>query len=253
MDDTTLMLIAAIVVGFIAQMVDGAMGMAYGVTSNSFLLSLGVSPALASASVHAAEVFTTGVSGISHWRLGNVNRDLFQRLLIPGVIGGVIGAYLLTEVPSDIIKPLVSLYLLLMGARIIYKALRKDEGSERTPPLIPLGFVGGLLDAIGGGGWGPVVTTTLVANGHTPRFAIGSVNLAEFFVTLAESITFVLTLGAALGNQLALVAGLIVGGLPAAPLAAVVSRRLAPQKLMLAVGALIIFLSIRTLVLALGG
>lgn len=253
MSDELSLLVMALGVGFLAQVIDGALGMAYGVTSNSFLLGLGLPPALASASVHAAEVFTTAASGAAHWRLGNVDRTLFQRLVMPGVLGGVIGAYLLTEAPGDLIKPLVALYLLAMGARILYKALRRPSAAGHTPPLFPLGLAGGFLDAIGGGGWGPVVTSTLVANGHTPRTAIGSVNTAEFFVTLAQSVTFVLSLGALLGDQVTVVAGLVLGGLPAAPLAALVSRRLPPRRLMLIVGGLIVLLSARTLALALAG
>lgn len=248
MDENALTFIVCVGIGFIAQIVDGSLGMAYGVTSNTFLLSIGLPPALASASVHTAEVVTTAVSGVSHFRVGNVDKEVFRRLLIPGVIGGVVGAYILSEVPADPIKVLVSIYLVVMGAIIIRKAMKRADPTETTPPLVPLGLAGGFLDAVGGGGWGPVVTTTLVGSGYHPRFAIGSVNTAEFFVTLAESVTFFLALGAV---NWAAIAGLIVGGVPAAPLAAVMSKRLAPQRLMLLVGALIIALSVRNIVLAL--
>jgi hypothetical protein len=232
-------------VGFAAQIIDGALGMAYGVSSTTFLLSTGVGPAAASASVHMAEVFTTLVSGLSHLKLGNVDRALFRRLVVPGVIGGVLGAYVLSELPGDKIKPFVSAYLILMGLRILWKALRKPGPGSPLKRVVPLGIVGGFFDAIGGGGWGPIVTTTLVANGHNPRISIGSVNLAEFFVTLSESVVFLLTIRL---TNLDIIAGLIAGGVVAAPLAAVVCRRLSPRKLMAAVGLLIILLSVRTLV-----
>ncbi len=242
-------IVVFIIVGFVAQMIDGALGMAYGVSSTTFLLSLGVSPALASASVHTAEVATTAISGLSHLRLGNVDRALFSRLLIPGVIGGVIGAYILTSIPGDVIKPVVSVYLLLMGLVILRKSLAPPP--EDAPPrkhLVPLGLVGGFFDAIGGGGWGPIVTSTLVAAGNNPRFAIGSVNIAEFFVTICESITFFLTLGAMRWET---VLGLLIGGVAAAPLAAYACARLPTRTLMRLVGVLIVLLSLRTLYMAL--
>lgn len=238
-----------ILVGFIAQMIDGALGMAYGVSSNTFLLSVGIPPAAASASVHMAEVFTTGVSGISHWRLGNLDKDLIKRLLIPGVIGGVLGAYILSSIPGDVIKPFVSAYLMIMGIVIIARALRKDPKVNRvTSHIVPLGLVGGFFDAIGGGGWGPIVTTTLVARGNHPRFTIGSVNFAEFFVTFAESVTFILTVGLEFWK---IILGLLIGGVMAAPLAALVVKKLPTRWLMALVGLLIIILSIRTIYLAL--
>ena len=242
-------IVVFIIVGFVAQMIDGALGMAYGVSSTTFLLSLGVSPALASASVHTAEVATTAISGLSHLRLGNVDRELFSRLLIPGVIGGVVGAYILTSVPGDVIKPIISMYLLLMGLVILRKSFVPPR--EDVPPrrhLAPLGLIGGFFDAIGGGGWGPIVTSTLVATGNHPRFAIGSVNIAEFFVTVCESVTFFLTLGAMRWET---VLGLLVGGVAAAPLAAYVCARLPARTLMRLVGSLIVLLSLRTLYMAL--
>ena len=240
-----------ILVGFIAQMIDGAMGMAYGVSSNTFLLSLGIPPAAASASVHMAEVVTTGVSGISHWRLGNVNWSLVRRLLIPGVIGGVTGAYILTSIDADFIKPYVSAYLLVMGVVILVKAFKKsgDDGKDRTHQAGLLGLAGGFFDSIGGGGWGPIVTTTLVARGNNPRFTIGSVNFSEFFVTFSESAVFVLTLS--LANYWQIILGLLIGGVIAAPLAAIVARKLPVRALMVMVGTLIIALSIRTIYMAL--
>lgn len=244
-----------ILVGFLAQMIDGCLGMAYGVSSNSFLLTIGVPPATASASIHAAEVFTTAVSGISHWRFGNVNFNLVKKLAIPGVLGGIVGAYLLVQLPGDVIKPYVSAYLVLMGLRIIWKAFGKrhevnedeDEISTRIP-LTPLGLIGGLFDAIGGGGWGPVVTTTLMADGTTPRKVIGSVNLTEFFVTFAEAVTFLLTLGYL--QFWKVIVGLVIGGTIAAPFGAYLTKRMPAKLMMILVGSLIVFLSMRTIILS---
>ena len=240
-----------VLVGFIAQIIDGALGMAYGVSSNTFLLSVGIPPAAASASVHMAEVATTGVSGISHWRLGNIDWNLVKRLLIPGVVGGVAGAYLLTSIDGNVIKPFISAYLLIMGVIILVKAFNHKErkGAENyTARVSVLGLIGGFFDSIGGGGWGPVVTTTLVARGKNPRLTIGSVNFSEFFVTFAESVTFVLTLSFSQYWQIIL--GLLVGGALAAPLAAQMTKILPVKTLMIMVGTLIIILSIRTIYLA---
>ncbi len=240
-----------IIVGFMAQLVDGALGMAYGVTSNSLLLSLGVPPAISSASVHFAEVFTTLVSGFSHFKLGNVDKTLFKKLLIPGIIGGVVGAYVLTQIPTGIIKPLIAIYLALMGVRILFKVFRKKSVNRevfvRKRHFYLLGLVGGFFDAVGGGGWGPIVTTTLVADGKNPRKTIGSVNAAEFFVTVAEVIAFL-----ALISQFNwfVILGLIIGGCAAAPIAAFVTRKINPKALMIILGLLIIGLSIRTILLA---
>jgi uncharacterized membrane protein YfcA len=241
-----------VLVGFVAQMIDGALGMAYGVSSNTFLLSLGIPPAAASASVHMAEVVTTGISGYSHWKLGNVDWKLVRRLLIPGVIGGVFGAYLLTSVNGDVIKPYIAAYLILMGGVIIYKAFtlqpRNKPDEYHGPNVSWLGLLGGFCDAIGGGGWGPVVTSTLVARGKYPRTTIGSVNFSEFFVTLSQSVVFVLTLNFAQYWQV--IVGLLIGGGIAAPLAARMTKQLPIKTLMIMVGALIIILSIRTIYLA---
>lgn len=239
-----------ILFGFVAQMIDGCLGMAYGVSSTTFFLSLGIPPAVASACVHISEVFTTAASGISHFKFGNVDRKIFLRLLIPGVIGGVAGAYILTELPGDKIKPFISLYLLIMGLIILVKVFRKTYLTKTRTRLAPLGLAGGFFDAIGGGGWGPIVTTTLVANGNHPRFAIGSVNSAEFFVTIAQSITFMLTIGVILMQHWEKIAGLLAGGILAAPLAAYVCKRAPTRILMVMVGLLIIGLSARVVYLA---
>ena len=241
--------IVFMVVGFIAQMVDGALGMAYGVSSTTFLLSMGIPPAVASASVHTAEIFVSGVSGLSHLRFGNVDKKLFKKLLIPGVVGGVLGAYVLTALPGEKMKPFVASYLLIMGLVVLRKAFKKTrEKAAKTRLLLPLGLVGGFCDAIGGGGWGPIVTSTLVARGHNPRFTVGSVNLAEFFVTTAEVATFSATIGL---THWQVVVGLIAGGIVAAPLAAYVCKRLPTRILMTMVGAAIVALSVRTIYLAL--
>ncbi len=235
-------------VGFAAQLIDGALGMAYGISSTSFLLSLGIPPALASSSVHVAEVFTAGVSGLSHLRMGNVNRRLFQRLVLPGAIGAVVGAYVLTNIDGNTVKPFIAVYLLVMGAVIIWKALRKPVQERPEKSLAPLALFGGFIDAVGGGGWGPVVASTLLSKGHHPRYTIGSVNLAEFFIALAGASTFVALIGT--GNW-QIIVGLVLGGAFAAPFAAYLCRKVAPKVLMLMVGVLIIGLSVRTLVLTL--
>jgi len=249
-----LVILLYVLVGFLAQMIDGALGMAYGVSSNTFLLSLGIPPAAASASVHMAEVVTTGISGISHWKLGNVDWRLVRRLLIPGVIGGAAGAYLLTSIDGNVIKPYIAVYLLVMGCVIVYKAFtlvpRLKPDGYHGPRISLLGLVGGFCDAIGGGGWGPVVTSTLVARGKNPRMTIGSVNFSEFFVTLVQSIMFVLTLS--FGEYWQVILGLLIGGAIAAPIAAKLAQKLPMKALMIFVGILIVALSIRTLVLALG-
>jgi uncharacterized membrane protein YfcA len=199
--------------------------------------------------VHAAETFTTGASGAAHWKLGNVDRKLLWRLAVPGAIGGAIGAYALSEFPGDTVKPFVSAYLLLLGIVIIWKALTKRPREAPKPHSVaPLGFFGGLLDAIGGGGWGPIVTSSLLGQGTTPRYAIGSVNLAEFFVTLAISAMFFLTIGLSLWP---IITGLIIGGVVAAPFAALAAKHIPAKLLMLVVGCVVIGLSLRTLFVAL--
>lgn len=234
-----------IAVGFAAQLVDGAIGMAYGVSASSVLLSLGIPPATASATVHAAEVFTTGASGLSHWRLGNVNWRLFFTLAIPGMLGGAVGAYLLTTLPADTIRPFINCYLILMGVVILWKAARKFTPEAASARIIaPLGLFGGFIDAIGGGGWGPVVASTLIGRGVAPRFVIGSVNIAEFFVTCVISVTFLATIGLQLWPM---ITGLIIGGVIAAPIAAIVTRKIPARPLMVLVGVVVIALGLREL------
>lgn len=248
--DSDISIFIFILVGFIAQTIDGALGMAYGVSSNSFLLGIGVPPAAASASVHMAEVVTTAISGFSHWRLGNLDTKLIKSLLLPGTLGAVAGAYILTNIPGDILKPFISAYLLIMGVIILVKGLSKTHIEQKVVShLSTLGIIGGFFDAVGGGGWGPIVTTTLVARGNNPRLTIGSVNFSEFFVTFAQSVVFVFSLQ--FSEYWKIILGLLIGGAIAAPLAAIVTKKLPVQKLMLLVGTLIILLSIRTLYLAL--
>lgn len=227
-------------IGFLAQMVDGALGMAYGVLSTSFLLGAGIPPAAASASVHTAEVVTTGLSGLSHAYFKNIDRRLFIRLAMAGVVGGAVGAYLLSSVPADAVRPFIAAYLGLMGIIILRRAILWGRRvAPKATPIAPLGFVGGLLDALGGG-WGPIVVSTLIGRGGTPRYSIGTVNAAEFFVTLATSVTFVITLGFHHGT---IVLGLLAGGALAAPFAGYFSKRIPPRPFTYAVGIAIVLLS----------
>jgi uncharacterized membrane protein YfcA len=232
---------AAVAVGLVAQAVDGALGMAFGITSTSFLLATGSSPAVASAAVHIAEVFTTGVSGISHIKLGNVDKRLFLRLLVPGMVGAAAGAWLVSSVDGAAIKPYIAAYLLLLGLYVISKVFRVITPRRAEPRHVAkLGLLGGFVDAAGGGGWGPVVTTTLVGTGHDPRMTIGSVNLAEFFLTFVSAGVFAMLVSE---SPWVTVAGLVVGGLFAAPFAALLTRRLRTKTLLALVGTVIVLIS----------
>ncbi|WP_374339589.1 sulfite exporter TauE/SafE family protein [Methyloversatilis sp.] len=240
----------AAAVGFIAQSIDGALGMAYGISATTFLLGTGASPAVASASVHIAEIFTTGLSGLSHLRLGNVDRKLMLRLLIPGVTGGVLGALVVTHFDGAALKPWISGYLLVMGIYVLAKAWRHRRKPAQEPKHVAkLALFGGFVDAAGGGGWGPVVTTSLVGAGQDPRRTIGSVNFAEFFIAIASAGAFVIFIDAA---PWATVAGLVAGGMFAAPLAAFLCRALPARALLVLVGTLISALSLYNLSQALG-
>lgn len=233
--------------GFVAQMIDGALSMGYGVSATTLLLSFGVTPAAASASVHTAEVVATAFSAWNHWRLKNVIASFVRKLLIPGVIGAIAGAYVLTSVSGDVIRPFMAAYLLIMGIIILAKAWRRSVhvGSEKH--LLPLGLAGGFCDAIGGGGWGPIVAGTLLARGNEPRTTIGSVAFSEFFVTFAASAMLLLTIGV---TSWLPIAGLALGGAIASPLAARLTGRIPPRPLMIAVGIMVILLSVRTIALA---
>jgi uncharacterized protein len=237
-------LINFILVGLAAQMVDGALGMAYGATCTSFLLGLGLPPATASASVHVAEIFTTGVSGLSHLKFGNVNKKLFLYLLVPGIVGAVLGAYLLSDVINgDLIKPFIAVYLLVLGIVILRKALLKKHFKKKTKNVGWLAGFGGFMDAVGGGGWGPIVTSTLLSTGRSANYTIGSVNLAEFFIALSGAGTFLVFTGIS-GWQA--IIGLIIGGVFASPFAAFVVSKVKRKPLMIFVGILIMCLSLRT-------
>ena len=227
-----------IAVGFAAQMIDGALGMAFGVINNTLLVSIvGLPPALASASVHAVETFTTAASGISHIYHRNVNWKLFRRLVIPGMIGGALGAYVLSNVDASAAKPFVMAYLASIGLYLLYRAWR-GKVEPREPKIIePLGLAGGFLDAAGGGGWGPVVTSNLLVQGASPRTTIGTVNTSEFFLTATISGMFLYTMGfAAFTLQ---TAGLLIGGLIAAPFGALLAKRVPARLLMAMVGVLL--------------
>jgi uncharacterized membrane protein YfcA len=233
-----------IVAGFVAQLIDGSLGMAYGVTASTLLLAFGVPPAATSATVHAAECFTTGASAISHHAFGNVNRLLFRRLLLPGIIGAVLGAYILASFPGDALKPYVAGYLLIMGCVIVLKSFREFPPRTVRTHLTPLGFFGAFIDAIGGGGWGPIVATTLIVRGNNIRETVGSVNAVEFFITLAASITFILTLGL---TNWRIILGLAIGGLLAAPIGAWACKRIPVRPFMISIGTLVVAMSLRTL------
>lgn len=233
-------------VGIGAQLIDGALGMAYGVSASSFLMATGVSPAVASASVHVSEVFTTGASAISHFRMKNVKADLFKKMVLPGMIGAAVGAYVLTAIDGNVVKPFVSAYLLIMGIVIIRKAYFPPQQSSTVKRLGILALIGGFLDSIGGGGWGPVVNSTLLGTGKLePKYTIGTVNTIEFFVTSASAGIFTLFMGI---QNFTVIGGLVVGGVVAAPLGAILVGKIKPKTLMLMVGILVIFLSLRTLV-----
>jgi uncharacterized protein len=230
--------------GFIAQMIDGALGMAYGVSASTFLLSFGVPPAAASASIHTSEIFTSGVSGLMHLKFQNVNKKLFKTLLLPGIIGAALGAYILSslETYNYIMKPAIACYTLYLGVVIIRKAVVGVKNRINTKKIPGLAVFGGFMDSVGGGGWGPIVSSTLIAGGRHPRYTIGSVNLAEFFVALASSLTFLLVIGL---SHWQIIAGLILGGIIAAPIAAYLSSKIPVKKLMIVVGVVVILVSIR--------
>ncbi|WP_420147450.1 sulfite exporter TauE/SafE family protein [Spirosoma sp.] len=240
-----------IMAGFIAQMIDGALGMAYGVTATTFLTSVGISPVFATASVHSSEIFTSGVSGYMHLKFGNVNSRLFKVVLIPGVIGAALGAYLITslsdvEVIADYLSPAISVYTAILGALILKKALAKHQKKKPVRQIGLLAWFGGFVDAIGGGGWGPIVNSTLIAAGRHPRYTIGSVNLAEFFVSFASSVVFALYAG--LDNYGMVIIGLILGGMIAAPIAARLAQKLPVKTMMILVGIVIIIVSLRKII-----
>jgi uncharacterized protein len=241
-----------IAIGFAAQIIDGALGMAFGVISSTLLVSvMGVAPARASAGVHLVEMFTTGASGISHVLHKNVDWKLFARIAVPGVIGGVLGAYVLSNIDSSVARPLVMLYLTCIGFYLLYKALTypTEPKVKEAKVAVPLGLIGGFLDASGGGGWGPVVTSNLLIQGTDPRKTVGTVNTAEFFLTFAVSMTFIATIG--LEAFTVVTGGLLLGGLVAAPFGAVIAKRVKLRTLLLMVGTVLTATSLFSLYKAL--
>ncbi|MFD2717574.1 TSUP family transporter [Hymenobacter monticola] len=234
-----------VAVGFAAQLIDGMLGMGYGVVSAISLMSLGLSPVSVSASIHTAEMFASGASGYQHYRFGNVNKKLFRVLLLPGIAGSIGGAYLLSrfgEEYANWVKPLLAAYLLILGLRILSKALRPQRDKRRKVKNAGwLAGAGGFLDSFGGGGWGPLVTSTLITNGRTPRYVIGTVSLVEFFVTFASAFTFFAMKGL---SHWQIVAGLIVGGVAAAPIAARLAGRIPTRWMFVGVGLMVILWSL---------
>jgi hypothetical protein len=235
-----------LLIGIFAQLVDGTLGMGYGATATSFLLSFGVPPVISSMGVHVAEMFTTGASAMSHYKFKNINKKLVLNLLIPGVTGSIIGAYLLSDViDGNIIKPYIAVYMIILAVVIIIKGLKRNIKKTKTKRLGPLAAFGGFMDSIGGGGWGPIVTSTLMGQGRNPRYTIGSVNTAEFAISFASGITFMLFEGI---NGWQVIIALIVGGIVAAPLSAYLVNKIPRKPITILVGLLLIFLSVKTLV-----
>lgn len=236
-----------VLAGFLAQLVDGALGMGYGVTSASILLSTGINPAAISGSIHTAEMFASGASGYSHYKFGNVNKKLFKVLVIPGVIGAIAGAFLLVflgEKYSNYIRPIMALYTLFLGVKIFMNAFRKMNQQQKFKQYGPLAGLGGFLDSFGGGGWGPIVTTTLITKGRSPRFVIGTVSLTEFFVTLASAFSFFMLLGV---THWQTIVALIIGGFLAAPIAARLAGKLPRKTSFILLGILVIIWSLKIL------
>jgi uncharacterized membrane protein YfcA len=230
-----------ILIGLGAQLVDGALGMAFGLICSSILLSMGLPPAAVSASVHAAEVVTTGVSGASHAYFRNIDKRLFWRLTVSGALGGALGAYILTRLPGELIRPFIHLYLLVLAILILFRSFGRwmPRGEVKRVPV--LGFFAGLLDATGGGGWGPLASSTLLARGGQARTTIGTVSASEFVITLIVSLTFLLTIGL---DHLEIVLGLLIGGAIAAPLAAWFVRHVAERIVLKVVGVLVLCISL---------
>jgi uncharacterized membrane protein YfcA len=233
-----LAIVPFIAIGFAAQLVDGALGMAFGVICNVLLVAIvGVAPARASANVHIVETFTTAVSGISHALHGNIDRKLFARLLIPGLIGGVTGAYVLTSIDGSVVKPFVLAYLVAMGIYLLIRGFMTIPQHGHAKVVAPIGLIGGFLDAVGGGGWGPMVTSNLLVQGVEPRRVVGTVNSVEFFLTVTVSATFIYHLG--LRDFATATLGLLIGGVAAAPIGAVLAKRIPTRTLMILVGAVL--------------
>ena len=235
--------------GFIFAMIDGAIGMSYGVTSTTFSLSMGIPPASASMGVHLSEIMSNGIAGWMHYRMGNINWKMFKLLLIPGIIGAVSGAYILSSLEhySQYTKPFVSLYTLILGIVIFSKALK--TGQKRTKAKIKniplLGLGGGFIDAVGGGGWGSIVLSTLIAGGRHPRFSLGTVKLSRFFIALMSSLTFITMLS---GARWAAVSGMVIGSALASPIAAKISNRISAKAIMMSVAVIVILISLKSII-----
>lgn len=228
-------LLPFIAVGFAAQLVDGALGMAFGVISSTLLVGvLGVPPALASQRVHVVECFTTGVSGLSHLFHRNIDFRLFLRLLVPGVAGGILGAYLLSNLDAGLVKPFVLFYLTLIGLYLLWRGLMYPPKLREAKLVAPLGLLGGFLDAAGGGGWGPVVTSNLLIQGADPRKVVGTVSAVEFFLTVTVSAAFIYHLGVA--DLAGATLGLLIGGIAAAPLGAWAAKHFPAKQMLILVG-----------------
>lgn len=237
-----------ILTGFLAQMVDGVLSMGYGVTSATCLMSFGISPVAVSAAIHTSEIFTSGVSGYSHYKFGNVNKKMFRHLVIPGVIGAILGAVLLVflgEKGGKWLMPLVALYAMFLGMKILIKAFSINRKKEKVKRIGWLAGVGGFFDSFGGGGWGPIVTSTLVSKGKNPRYTVGSVSLTEFFITLASAATFFVMVGVSHWN---VVLGLLLGGAMAAPFAAKLAGKLPRKTMMIAVGVMVMIWCLRMVI-----
>lgn len=235
--------------GFVFAMVDGAIGMSYGVTSTAFSLSMGISPASASMAVHLSEIMSNGIAGWMHYRMGNVNWKLFKLLIIPGILGALTGAYLVSSLEhySMYTKPLVSVYTLILGSVILskaFKAGKRKAGDKKIKRISLLGLGGGFIDAVGGGGWGSIVLSSLIAGGRHPRFSLGTVKLTRFFIAMIGSLTFLIMLNSAPWSA---IAGLIIGSALAAPIAARISNRISVKVIMVAVGIIVILVSVRSI------
>ncbi|WP_423141004.1 sulfite exporter TauE/SafE family protein [Parablastomonas sp. CN1-191] len=236
-------LLPFILVGFAAQLVDGALGMAFGVICNTLLVGvLGVPPALASQRVHIVECFTTATSGLSHLFHRNIDGKLFLRLLIPGLAGGILGAYVLSSVDASVVKPFVLLYLAAIGLSLLWRGLRYPPQGRPARYVAPLGLIGGFLDAAGGGGWGPVVTSNLLIQGADPRRVVGTVNAVEFFLTIAVSAAFIWNLGVA--DVAGATLGLLIGGILAAPIGAFAAKRVPAKAMLVMVGVVLTLTSL---------
>lgn len=234
----------ALLFGSIAAFIDGSLGMAYGVTGTAFLLGYGISPIKAVAYIHIAEIFVSGSSGLNHWKIGNVDTKLFKKLLIPGIIGAILGALVITKVKIPYLSIVISIYLLIMGIFLITKAYAKIklQVKQKNSVVIPLALTGGFVDGAGGGGWGPVVATSLLGGKMMPRKVIGTVNASEFFINLASATAFLFLVKVTDWEALA---GLIIGGFLITPYAAKATSRMSVKMILTVVGCLITALSVR--------